>query len=215
MHPCLLSTAYGGPTPHPHRHHGPLDLQHWRQQTAHPHDITHVVCHLPWTENTSQTSQTPWNVSIFPLKSFRMTDCSQVETEHADELSWDGFRQFVQKFFGYANRLLQQLPGWQVWDYHGGEDAGCGGAGLVWLHVVYRCEAGWTYCQILWNADRESLWWRNEHLIHGQQPWLVSLQPACQLNLTTPVCCAIKRNIPEYSFIVFSLRHTCAIFMPA
>ncbi len=34
------------------------------------------------------------------------------DNEHADELPWDGFRQFVQKFFGYANRLLQQLSGW-------------------------------------------------------------------------------------------------------
>ncbi len=31
----------------------------------------------------------------------------------------------------------------------GGEDAGSGGPGLVWLHVVCSCEAGWTYCQIL------------------------------------------------------------------
>ncbi len=28
------------------------------------------------------------------------------EDEHADELPWDSFWQFVQKFFGYANRLL-------------------------------------------------------------------------------------------------------------
>ncbi len=29
------------------------------------------------------------------------------DNEHADELPWDGFWQFEQKFFGYANRLLQ------------------------------------------------------------------------------------------------------------
>ncbi len=55
----------------------------------------------------------------------------------------------VQTFFGYANRLLQQLSGWLVSDDLGGEDAGCGGPGLVWLHVVCGCEAGWMYCQIL------------------------------------------------------------------
>ncbi len=44
----------------------------------------------------------------------------------------------MQKFFGYANRLLQQLSGWLVSDDLGGEDAGCGGPGLVWLHVVVR-----------------------------------------------------------------------------
>ncbi len=37
----------------------------------------------------------------------------------------------MQKFFGYANRLLQQLSGWLVSDDLGGEDAGCGGPRLV------------------------------------------------------------------------------------
>ncbi len=56
------------------------------------------------------------------------------------------------KSFGYANRLLQQLSGWLVSDDLGGEDTGCGGPGLVWLHVVCGCEAGWMYCKILWNT---------------------------------------------------------------
>ncbi len=60
-----------------------------------------------------------------------------------------GFLQFVQKLFGYANRLLQQLSGWLVSDDLGGKDAGRGGPGLVWLHMVCGCEAGWMYCQIL------------------------------------------------------------------
>ncbi len=51
----------------------------------------------------------------------------------------------MKKFFGYANRLLQQLSGWLVSDDLGGEDAGCGGPGLVWLHVVCGCEASWMY----------------------------------------------------------------------
>ena len=58
----------------------------------------------------------------------------------------------------YANRFLQQLYRWLVSDDLGGEDAGCGGHGLVWLHVVCGCEAGWMYCQILWNAFGDSLW---------------------------------------------------------
>ncbi len=32
-----------------------------------------------------------------------------------------------------------------VSDNLGGEDTGCGGPGLVWLHVVCGCEAGWMY----------------------------------------------------------------------
>ncbi len=41
----------------------------------------------------------------------------------------------MQKFFGYANRLLQQLSGWLVSDDLGGEDADVEGPGLVWLHL--------------------------------------------------------------------------------
>ncbi len=68
----------------------------------------------------------------------------------SSRLEWANlFRQFVQKFFSYANRLLLQLSGWLVSDDLGGEDAGCGGPGLVWLHVVCGCEASWMYCQIL------------------------------------------------------------------
>ncbi len=67
-------------------------------------------------------------------------------------LRW--FLTVVQKFFGYANQLFQQLSS----DDLGGEDAGCGGPGLVWLHVVCGCEAGWMYCQILWNAFGDGLW---------------------------------------------------------
>ncbi len=80
------------------------------------------------------------------------------DDEHADELPWDGFWQCVQKLFGYANRLLQQLSGCLVSDDLGGEDAGCRGPGLVWLHLVCGCEAGWMYYQILWNAFGDGLW---------------------------------------------------------
>ncbi len=110
-------------------------------------------------ENTSPKCQMPSNVSICTLKSVTTTKCSQVETPmRTTSMTWDGFWQVVQKFFGYANRLLQQLSGWLVSDDLGGEDAGCGGLGLVWLHVVCGCEAGWMYCQILWNAFGDGLW---------------------------------------------------------
>ncbi len=58
-------------------------------------------------------------------------------------------RHSLQLLCSYANRLLQQLSGWLVSDDLGGENAGCGGPGLVWLYVVCGCEAGWMYCQIL------------------------------------------------------------------
>ncbi len=95
-------------------------------------------------ENNSPKCQTPSNVSICPLKAVTMTNCSQVETpmrmtSMQEELPWDGFWQFVQKFFGYANQLLQQLSGWLVSDDRGGEDAGCGGlgwCGYTWSAIV-------------------------------------------------------------------------------
>ncbi len=39
---------------------------------------------------------------------------------------------------------------WLVSDDLGGEDAGCEGPGLVWLHMVCGCEAGW----MLWRGGR-------------------------------------------------------------
>ncbi len=52
---------------------------------------------------------------------------------------WASLRLFLTvcaEFFGYAKQLLQQLSGWLVSDGLGGDDAWCGGPGLVWLHVV-------------------------------------------------------------------------------
>ncbi len=55
--------------------------------------------------------------------------------------------------------------------------------------------------------------------IHEQHLWWTFLQSACQLHtpskLATSValCCVIKLHISEWSFIVSSLRHTCAIIM--
>ncbi len=156
MHLCSLSITYAYP------YHNPTATM---GHSIHNVDISKLLTHTtPYTlsaiypvqwkrgfiheENTSPKCQTPLNVSICPLKSVTTMNCSQVETP--DELPWEGFWQFVQKFFGYANRFLQQLSGWLVSDDLGGEDAGCGGPGLVWLHVVCGCEAGWMYCQILW-----------------------------------------------------------------
>ncbi len=98
-------------------------------------------------ENPSPKCQTPSNLSICPLKSVTMTNCSQVETPMRMTSMQMSFPETVSdslcSFFGYANRLLQQLSGCLVLDDLGGEVSGCGGPGLVWLHVVCGCEAGW------------------------------------------------------------------------
>ena len=92
-------------------------------------------------ENTSPTCQTPLNVSICPLKSVTTTNCSQIEV--SDSLC--------------RNSLIMQTdccsscPGdWSL----AGDHAGCGGPGLVWIHVVW----GWLdVCQIVWNTFGDGL----------------------------------------------------------
>ncbi len=170
MHLCSLSITYACPYHNPtatmgHSIHN-VDISKPLTHTM-PYTLS-AICPVQWKplfireENTSPKCQTPSNVSICPLKSVTTTNCSQVETPMRTtimQMSFpESFWQFVQKFFGYANRLLQQLSGWLVSDDLGGEDAGCGGPGLVWLHMVCGCEAGWMYCQILWNAFGDGLW---------------------------------------------------------
>ncbi len=53
MHLCSLSITYTCP----YHNHGPLNPQCWHQQTAHPHDTIHAVCHLPFTVKTGIN---PW-----------------------------------------------------------------------------------------------------------------------------------------------------------
>ncbi len=171
MHLCSLSITYICP------YHNPTaTMGHSIQNVDISKLLTHAmpyklsaICPLQWKpgfireENTSPKCQTPSNVSIYPLKSVTTTNCSQVKTPMRTTSMQMSFPETVSDslcsfFFGYANRLLQQLSGWLVSDDLGGEDAGCGAPGLGLLHVVCGCEAGWMYCQILWNAFGDSLW---------------------------------------------------------
>ncbi len=160
MHVCSLSITYAYPYHNPtatmgHSIHN-VDisklLTHTTSYTLSV--ICPVQCKLRFIheENTSPKCQTPSNVSICPLKSVTMTNCSQVETPMRTTSMQTSFPQTVSDSLCrncYANRLLQQLSGWLVSDDLGGEDAGCGGPGLVWLHMVCSCEAGWMYSQTL------------------------------------------------------------------
>ncbi len=64
----------------------------------------------------------------------------------------------LRRFLTVCAEILWLCKPQTISDDLGGEDAGCGGPGLVWLHVVCGCEAGWMYCQILWNAFGDGLW---------------------------------------------------------
>ncbi len=84
--------------------------------------LTHTTPYTLYSENRdSSVKRTPLQSARRP-RMWAFTHSSQLRQwtavrwvrwglEHADELPWDGFWQFVQKFFGYANRLLQQLSG--------------------------------------------------------------------------------------------------------
>ncbi len=167
MHLCSLSITYACPYPNP--------------TTTMGHSIHNIDISKPITHTTPYSCLPPLysenrdsSIKRTPLQSVRhhrmwaFANSSRLwrQTVVRSRPRWgrracrwaDGFWQFVQKFFAYANRLLQQLSGWLVSDNLGGEDAGCGGPGLVWLHVVCSCEAGWMYCQILWNAFGDGLW---------------------------------------------------------
>ncbi len=115
-----------------------------------------------------------------------------------------------------ANRLLQQLTGWLFSDDLGGEDAGCGGPGLVWLHMVCGCEPGLIYCQILWKMaygrEMNIKFTGNSSGGHSCSQLAYSTLPQ-NLRHLWQLCCVIKLHILEWLFIVASLRHTCAIIM--
>ncbi len=100
--------------------------------------------------------QTPSNLRICPLKSVTTMICSQVETPMRTTNMQMSFPETVSdSLCRNSNRLLQQLFGWLVSDNLGGEDAGCGGPGLVWLHVVCDCEAGFSEMPLETDYGRE------------------------------------------------------------
>ncbi len=113
-----------------------------------------------WDSSVKRTPppkcQTPSNLRICPLKSVTTMICSQVETPMRTTNMQMSFPETVSdSLCRNSNRLLQQLFGWLVSDNLGGEDAGCGGPGLVWLHVVCDCEAGFSEMPLETDYGRE------------------------------------------------------------
>ncbi len=82
-------------------------------------------------------------------------NCSQVETPMRTTSMQMSFPEMVSDSL-WRNSLVMQTDCCS--SCLGGEDAGCGSTGLVWLYVVCGCEAGWMYCQILWNTFGDGLW---------------------------------------------------------
>ncbi len=112
-----------------------------------------VICPVQWKpgfiheKNTSTKCQTPSNVSICPLNSVTMMNCSHPWWWQR-ACRWASLRWFLivsSEMFWLCKPIVAAAArtGWLVSDDLRGEDAGCGGPGLVWLHVVCGCEAGW------------------------------------------------------------------------
>ena len=104
-------------------------------------------------EQNSPACQWPSTESICPLKSVTPLHCFQVKTlvrTMSTQMSFPEtvYDSFYQKFFGCANPQFHQLSRWLVSDDSTGEEAGCGGPGLVWLHMVCGCEADWRWLMV-------------------------------------------------------------------
>ncbi len=159
MHLCSLSITW---TPLPSWANLSTTLTSANRSPIRRHTVT-AICPVQWNpgfmceENTSSKCQMPLNVSICPLKTVTTTNCSQVETPMRTTSMQMSFPETVSDSLCRNSLVMQtdccsSCPGGWSQDDLGGEDAGCGGPGLVWLHVVCGCEAGWMYCQILWNS---------------------------------------------------------------
>ena len=118
----------------------------------------------------------------------------------------------MQKCFSCANPQFHQLSGWLVSDDPAGEEAGCGGPGLAWLHVVCSCEAGVAKFSITTEAA-------NGREINVNFSGNISGRHSCRqhANCTLPknvrrvaLCCVIKLHILQWPFIVANTRCTCA-----
>jgi hypothetical protein len=153
-------------------HHGALCSERWHQQSASPQDIIHSVSHLP---GTVETGIHPWGahfygvqVCICPLTSVTMPNCSQVKTLVRTTSTHMSFPEMV------SSSLCRNHPA--------GEEAGCGGPVLAWLHMVFGC---WGGLDILPNSLKCR--WRTAYgrEINNQY----ELHTAWKLETSVALCC--------------------------
>ncbi len=168
MHLCLLSITYAWPYNNPTATMGHL---------IHNIDISkptrrHTRC-LPsalYSENRdSSVKRTPLQSArrhrmwafAHSSRLQRRTAVRSRPRQRRRAYRWASLRRFLTvcaEIIWLCKPIVAAAVRWLFSDDLGGEDAGGGGPGLVKLHVVCGCEAGWMYCQILWNAFGDGLW---------------------------------------------------------
>ena len=105
---------------------------------------------------------------------------------------------------------FHQLSGWLVSDDPAGEEAGCGGPGLAWLHVFWGCEACWKYCQILKN-NIEVVYGREMNIkLFGNSSGGHSCSQHTKCTLLQNICGIVWQNC---TFIVSSTKCNCVMIM--
>ncbi len=190
-----------------------------------------AICPVQWKpgfireENTSPNCQTPSNMSICPLKSNRHYNDElqsgqdpDEDDEHADELPWDGFWQIVQKSFGYQTDCCSSCRGgWSqtILEVKMLDVEVLGWCGYKWSAVVrpVGCTAKFseTPLETAYGREMNIKFTGNSSGGHSCSQHANCTLPQNLWHLWR--CSVIKLHILELTFIVASLRHTCAIIM--
>ncbi len=87
-------------------------------------------------------------------------------------------------------------------------DTGCGGPGLVWLHVVCGCEAGWMYWMYSETPVETAYGW--EMNIQFTASALVDIPPSpSKLATSVALCCVIKPHFRVAFYCGQPKAHLC------
>ncbi len=229
MHLFSLSIIYACPYHNPTATHGPLDPQRWHQQTAHPHDAMHAVCHLPFTVKIGIQ---PWREHLSNVPD--AIECEHLPTQvgYDDELQsgrdprwgwrscwWASLRWFLTvcaEILWLCNLIvaaavmvagLSRSWRWRCWMWRSW--AGVVTRGLQ-LWGQFRCTAKLpeTPLETAYGREMNIQFTGNSSGGHS-----CSQHANCTLSQNLQHlwhCAVIKLHILKWPFIVASLSHTCA-----
>ena len=108
---------------------------------------------------------------------------------------------------------FHQLSGWLVSYNHVGEEAGCGGPGLAWLHVVCWRTAKFSKMglEVAYGREINIQFSGNSSGGHSCSQHANCTLP--QLETSVTLSCVTKLHISEWPFIVPSTRWSCVMII--